>query len=68
MEQQVVQIRQNLKVAQDRHKIYVDKNRTPKEFKLGDHVYLWTSPKISSLRMGTCDKMEPHFCGPFEIL
>jgi hypothetical protein len=45
MEQQVVQIRQNLKVAQDRHKIYVDKNRTPREFKVGDHVYLWTSPK-----------------------
>jgi hypothetical protein len=43
MEQQVIQIKQNMKVAQDRQKIYADRfleNRTPREFKVGDHVYL----------------------------
>jgi hypothetical protein len=36
----VIQIKQNLKIAQDRHKIYAHKNRTPREFKIRDHVYL----------------------------
>jgi hypothetical protein len=40
MEQQVIQIKQNLKIAQDRHKSYADRNKTPREFKVGDHVYL----------------------------
>jgi hypothetical protein len=40
MEQQVIQIRQNLKIAQDRQKSYADMKRTPRELKLGDHVYL----------------------------
>jgi hypothetical protein len=40
MEQQVIQIRQNLKIAQDRQKSYADRKRTPREFKAGDHVYL----------------------------
>ena len=38
MEQQVVQIRQKLKASQDKKKSYVDMKRTPKEFKVGDHV------------------------------
>jgi hypothetical protein len=33
MEQQVIQINQNLKIAQDRHKSYTDRKRTPREFK-----------------------------------
>jgi hypothetical protein len=40
MEQQVVQIKHNLKIAQDRQKIYADRKMTPREFKAGDHVYL----------------------------
>ena len=39
MEQQVVQIKQNSKIAQDRQKIYADRKMTPREFKAGDHVY-----------------------------
>ena len=38
MEQEVVKIRKNMKVAQDRHKRYVDKHRVNKEFSVGDHV------------------------------
>ena len=40
MEQQVVNIKQNLKVAQDIQKIYVDKHRVNREFSVGDHVTL----------------------------
>jgi hypothetical protein len=40
MEQQVTQIKQNLKVAQNRQKSYADRKRNPREFKTGNHVYL----------------------------
>jgi hypothetical protein len=68
MEQQVIQIKQNLKVAQNRQKSYADQKRTPREFKMGDHVYLRVRPRKSSLRMGACAKLAPRYCGPFEIL
>jgi hypothetical protein len=64
----VAKIKQNLKVAQDRQKSYADRNQTHREFKVGDHVYLRVNPKRSSLRMGTCAKLAPHYCGPFEVL
>jgi hypothetical protein len=68
MEQQVTQIKQNLKVAQNRQKSYADRKRTPREFKTGDHVYLRVRPRKSSLRMGACAKLAPRYCGPFEVL
>jgi hypothetical protein len=68
MEQQVTQIKQNLKVAQDRQKSYADQKRTPREFKTGDHVYLRVRPRKSSLKMGACAKLAPRYCGPFEVL
>jgi hypothetical protein len=68
MEQAMIKIRQNLKVAQDRQKSYADSKRTHKEFKVGDHVYLRVKPKRSSLRMGMCAKLAPRYCGPFEVL
>ena len=68
MEQQVIRIKQNLKVAQDKQKNYADIKMTPREFKTGDHVYLRVRPRRSFLRMGTCAKLAPRFCGPFEIL
>jgi hypothetical protein len=52
----------------DRQKSYADRNRTHKEFKVGDHVYIRVKPKRSSLRMGTCAKLSPRYCGPFEVL
>jgi hypothetical protein len=64
----VIQIKQNLKVAQNRQKSYADRKRTPREFKMGDHVYLTVRPKNISLRMGACAKLEPWYYGPFEVL
>jgi hypothetical protein len=46
MEDHVVKIKQNLEAAQDRQKVYADKNRTAREFKVGDHVLLKVKPVI----------------------
>ena len=53
MEQEVVKIRQKLKVAQDRQKSYADKHRVNKEFSVGDHVYLRVRARKSSLKLGS---------------
>ena len=53
MEDQVVKIKQNLKVAQD---------------KVGEHVLLKVNPKKRSLKLSSCTKMAPRFYGPFEIM
>ena len=68
MEQEVVKIRQKLKVAQDRQKSYADKHRVNREFSVGDHVYFRVREKKSSLKLGICAKLSPRYCGPFEVL
>jgi hypothetical protein len=68
MEDQVVKIKHNLKATQDRQKIYADKNRTAREFKVGEHVLLKVKPKKISLKLGSCTMLAARFCGPFEIL
>jgi hypothetical protein len=68
MEQQMIQIKKNLKISQYRHKRYADRKRTPREFKIGEHVYLRVRPRKSSLRMVACVNLAPRYCGPFEIL
>ena len=62
------QVQGNLKVAQDRQKSQANLKRTPKEFQVGEHVFIKVRPKKSSLRLGSCAKLAPRYCGPFEIL
>ena len=57
-----------MKAAQDKHKSYVDLKRTPREFQVGDHVYIKVKPKKSTLILGNYKKLEPRYCSPFEIL
>ena len=64
----MLKIKNNLKVAQDKKKNYVDKGRTHKEFKVGDHVFLKVKGNRSSLKLGNCSKLAASYCGPFEIL
>jgi hypothetical protein len=64
----VVKIKKNLKEAQDRKKVYAEKNRIDREFKVGEHVLLKVKPKKISLKLGSCTKLATRFCGPFEIL
>ena len=68
MEQEVVRIRKKLKAAQDRQKSYADKHRVNRDFSVGDHVYLRVREKKSSLNLGSCAKLSPRYCGPFEVL
>jgi hypothetical protein len=68
MEEQMLKIKQNVKVVQDKQKSYVDKRRTHGEFKVGDHGFLKVKANRSSLKLGNCSKLAARYCGPFEIL
>ena len=68
MEQEVTNIMQNLRASQDRQKIYADKHRVHRYFSVGDHVYQRVRPRNSSLKLGSCVKISPRYCGPFEVL
>ena len=68
MDLTVRHVQQNLKVAQDMQKIYADIKRTPREFQVGEHVYLKVKPKKISFILGKYSKLAPRYCGPFEIL
>jgi hypothetical protein len=57
-----------LKGSQDKKKIYVDKNKTHREFKLGDHVFLRVKANKSSLKLGNFSRLAARYCGSFEIL
>ena len=34
---------------------------------MGEHVFIKVKPKKSSLTLGICAKLEPGYCGSFEI-
>ena len=67
MEVIVNQVQGNLKIVQDRQKSQANLKITPKEFQVGEHVFIKVRPKKSSLRLGSCAKLAPRYCGPFEI-
>ena len=46
----------------------MDKNIVHRKFNDGNHVYLRVRPKKSSLKNGSCAKLSPIYCGPFEVL
>eukprot|EP00253_Pinus_taeda_P015383 PITA_15383 len=68
MEEMVKRVRDNLKVAQDRQKKFADRKRNFKEYQIGEHVYVRIRAKKSTLQWSSCAKLEPRFCGPFQIL
>jgi hypothetical protein len=53
MEEEMENIKMNLKVAQDRKKNYANKNIVFRYFKAGEHVFLKVKEKRSSLRLGS---------------
>jgi hypothetical protein len=67
-EEQVRQIRENLRTAQSRQKSYADTRRRQLEFKEGDYVYLKVSPLRGMRRFKVKGKLSPRFIGPFLIL
>jgi len=64
----MARIKKILKVAQDSKKIYANRNKFFRYFKVGEHVFLKVKEKTSSLRIGSCPKLTTRYCGPFEIL
>jgi hypothetical protein len=67
-EEKVQRIRHNLREAQVRKKNYVDKQRRPLIFQVGDHVYLNVSPMKVVSRFRVKGKLAPRYIGPFPIL
>jgi hypothetical protein len=67
-EEQVQQIRENLRTAQSRQKSYADTRRRLLEFKEGDYVYLKVSPLRGMRRFKVKGKLSPRFIRPFLIL
>jgi hypothetical protein len=57
MEEKMIKIKQNLMAAQDRKKSYVDKGRTHREFKVGDHVFLKVKANKSLPKVGKLFKV-----------
>ena len=68
MEDHMVEIKQNLKAAQDKQNSYANQNRTTRQLQVGDHVFLKVRPKKSSLNLGNCSKLAARYFGPFEVL
>ena len=62
-------LKQNLRAAQERMKVNVDRHRTERNFAEGDWVYLRLQPyKQRSLRQSKMGKLSPRYYGPFQIL
>ena len=68
MELTVKPVQQNLKTSQDKHKSYADLKRTPREFEVGDHVYIKVKLNKSTLILGKYKKLETRYGKAFEIL
>ena len=64
----IKQIRNRMKAAQDRQKMYANKRRKPIEFRIGDKVMLKVSPWKGVVRFGKRGKLSSRYVGPFEIV
>nr|GEW92603.1 putative reverse transcriptase domain-containing protein [Tanacetum cinerariifolium] len=62
------EIKDRIKAARDRQKIYANKIRKLLEFSVGDHVLLKVSPWKGMVRFGKKGKLAPRFVGTFEII
>ncbi|KAL4014217.1 hypothetical protein IC575_026414 [Cucumis melo] len=64
----IKQIRENLKIAQDQQKSYADKRRRDLEFQIGEQVFLKLSPWRGVLRFGRKGKLSSRYIGPYQII
>ena len=68
MEEQIIQIHQRLKEANDKQQSYADAKRTPREFSVGEKVLLRVKPHKSTIKFGKNAKLAPRYVRTFEIL
>ncbi|GJV26094.1 hypothetical protein Tco_1378789 [Tanacetum coccineum] len=66
--EKISQIKDRLKAARDRQKIYADKRRKPLEFSVGEYVLHKVSPWKGVVHFGKKEKLASRFVGPFEII
>ena len=57
-----------MKEENNGQKSYVDAKRTPREFSVGDKVFLRVKPQKSTIMFGKNVKLAPRYVGPFEVL
>ena len=67
-EEKVKMIRERLKVADDRHKSYVDMKRKDIHCEIDEKVFLKVSPWKKVMRFGENGKLSPRFIGPYEVI
>ena len=66
--ERIAQIREHMRIAQDRQSKYAKLRQKDLEFEVGMHVWLRVSPTRGVRRFGIKGKLSPRFVGPFEIL
>jgi hypothetical protein len=66
-EEKVGAIRENLRAAQMRQKSYHDKAKAPREYEVGNYVYLKVSPTKGVQHFGVKGKLAPRYIGPYEV-
>nr|GEW43242.1 putative reverse transcriptase domain-containing protein [Tanacetum cinerariifolium] len=64
----IVQIKERLKIAQDRQKSYADNQQKPLEFSVGDKVLLKVSHWKGVVRFGNRSKLSLRYVGSFEVV
>ncbi|GJW55848.1 putative reverse transcriptase domain-containing protein [Tanacetum coccineum] len=64
----IIQFKQRMQVARDRHKSYADLKRKPMEFQVRDMVMLKVLPWNGVVRFGKRGKLNPRYVGPFKVL
>lgn len=68
-QQQMLLLRANLEKAQARMKLYADKHRTERQFRVGEQVWLKLQPYVqSSVASRPFPKLAHKFYGPYQII
>jgi hypothetical protein len=63
----VLIIKERMSATQSQQKNYVDNQRRPLEFEVGDHMLLKILPMRGVMQFGKKRKLSPRFIKPFEI-
>jgi hypothetical protein len=67
-EEKILEVRENLRIAQSRQKSYADKRRQELNFDVGDHVYLKASPIRETCKFHVRGKLAPRYIGPYPVI